>query len=289
MATRLTYRQRYERKLPRLIKFGRQWLSWAATRRRPDTRIVFVVGSQRSGTRLPLQVMDYAPDIITYGEGAAPFFNQVLLQPLDRVDALTRSSVFPVIALKPICETHRVNELLDRFPRSRAIWIFRNYQDAVNSASVKWNSGREALRRLATDPPSAGWRSGGLSAQKLGLVKDLYNDSMSLHEANAVMWYLRNSLYFDLKADQRSDILLVQYEDLVGQPRQGFERMFDFLGIPLPAGFEQCVRSGKESRRTFPDVAPRIRTLCQDLHGRLVDSYSATAASTSVLRLANKR
>jgi hypothetical protein len=279
MATRLTYHQRFERKLPRLIKFSRQWMSWFTTRRRPETRLVFVVGSQRSGTRLPLQVMDYAPEIMTYGEGAAPFFNRVLLQPLDRVEALTRRSVFPVLALKPICETHRINELLDRFPRSKAIWIFRNFQDAVMSASVKWSSGREAVRLLAVDPPSAGWRTGGLSPQKLALVKELYNDGMSLHEANAVMWYLRNSLYFDLEAAQRPEVLLVQYEDLVRSPRRAFTQMFDFLRIPLPDGFEQGVRGGGDSKRTFPDIDPRIRTLCEELHCRLVDSYAAVASA----------
>src|SRR5690606_31615112 len=129
-----------------LVKAGRQWIRAAASLSRPDTRFVFVVGSQRSGTRLPLQVMDQAPAIATYSEGAAPFFDRVLLQRLDRVEALGRLSVFPVVALKPICETHRVIELLERFPRSRAVWIFRHYQDAVNSASVKWKSGPEAVR-----------------------------------------------------------------------------------------------------------------------------------------------
>src|SRR5688572_30030983 len=180
MAVRLSYRQRVARKLPRLIKFSRQWMRSIITQDRPDTRLVFVVGSQRSGTRLPLQVLDYAPDIMTYSEGAAPFFDRVLLRPLDHVEDLVRRSVFPVVALKPICETHRINELLDRFPRSRAVWIFRNYQDTVNSASVKWKSGREAVKRLASaTPESAGWRAGGLSHDKLLLVRDLYSENMT--------------------------------------------------------------------------------------------------------------
>lgn len=246
---------------------------------RPATRLVFVVGSQRSGTRLPLQVMDYAPGIVTYSEGSAPFFKDVLLEPLERVEALARQSPFPVIALKPICETHRIHELLDRFQASKGIWIFRWYEDAVNSASLKWSSGREAVRRLAAgELKAAGWRVGGLTEEKLELVRRLYRDDMSLHEANAVMWYLRNGLFFDLNAGAREDILLVRYEDLVGNPRPNFERMFRFIDVPLPMGFVDVVRRGESSRRQFPQVSSEIRTLCEDLHARLLAHYAGAVA-----------
>lgn len=282
MAVRLTYTQRLARKTPRLVKHTRQWLR-TLSQGRPDTRFVFVVGSQRSGTRLPLQVLDFSPDIITYSEGSAPFFERVLLEPLERVEALGRRSVFPVIALKPICETHRVNELLDRFPRSRAVWIFRDYRDAVNSASVKWTSGREAVRRLASErPESAGWRAGGLSKERLQLVQQLYSDQMSLHEANAVMWYLRNGLFFDLAADRRAEVLLVRYEDLVSQPQEQFGDVFRFLGLPPPVGLDRGIRESKGRSREFPAIAPEIRGLCDGLQSRLLDHYSHRRAASTI-------
>ena len=276
MATPLTVRQRLARKLPRVIKFGRQWLRMATGRTRSPARFVFIVGSQRSGTRLPLQVLDLAPEVMTYSEGAAPYFRRVLLEPLDRVESLRRGSPFPVVVLKPICETHRVNELLDCFPRSRAVWIFRNYQDAVNSASVKWRSGREAVRRLAsTNPESAGWRVGGLTPEKLQLVRELYSERMTLHEANALMWYLRNSLFFDLGANLRADVLLVQYEDLVANSGKAFSRLFQFLDIPLPQGIDRGIKESSASERRFPDISPAIRGLCDELHQRLAEFHSA--------------
>ena len=196
------------------------------------------------------------------------------LQPLDRVQQLVRRSVFPIVALKPICETHRVNELLDCFPGSRAIWIFRNYQDAVNSASLKWQSGREAVRRLAVrELDAAGWRAGGLTEEKLELVARLYRENMSLHEANAVMWYLRNGLFFDLGASARPDVLLVQYEDLVTNPLERFAQVFEYLGTPVPIGFADAVRGPARSKRPFPQISGEIRALCEELHERLQLHY----------------
>ena len=273
MSVRLSIKERVERKLPRVVKHARRWIGVAASGGRPQSRLVVVVGSQRSGTRMPLTVLDHAPEIMTWSEGAAPYFDGVLLQPLDRVAALVRRSIFPVVVLKPICETHRVNEVLARFPGSKAIWIFRHYEAAVSSASVKWKSGREAVRRLAEgELRSAGWRAGGLTQEKLELVRHLYRPEMSLHEANAVMWYLRNGLFFDLKADTRRDVMLVRYEDLVTDPVARFSDIFRFIGVPIPSGFEADVRH-TERERKFPLIAEEIRQLCDELYARLLAHY----------------
>jgi hypothetical protein len=244
--------------------------------------VVFVVGSQRSGTRLPLQALDCSPDIATFSEGVSPFFDRVLLQPLDRIEILVTRSPFPVVALKPICETHRVNELLDRFSGSKAIWIFRDYRDTVNSASVKWRSGRDVLGRLADGAVT--WRSGGLSQDKLALVKRLYRDDMTLHEANAVMWYLRNGLFFDLNAHERPDVLLVRYEDLVADPHTGFARLFDFVKMPVPSDFGRLIRSSGASKRPFPEISREIRALCDELQERLITYYESTISSRPAAR-----
>ena len=283
MAARMSYKNRFKRKAPRLLKNARQWMRVLTTGSRPNTRVVFVVGSQRSGTRLPLQVMDYSPEITTFNEGTSPYFDDVLLQPLDYVGGLIRKSPSPVVALKPICETHRISELLDRFPGSKAIWIFRNYQGASRSSAIKWTSGREALRQLAVrDFKAAAWRVGGLTEDKLALVRRLYREDMSLYEAEAVMWYLRNSLFFDLHADRRPDVLLVRYEDLVADPSRRLADIFDFIGAAMPARSVDAIQESSGKNRTYPELDPEISTLCEGLHTRLLEHYANRASRTQV-------
>lgn len=274
MAVPLTPMQRIQRKLPRALKFARQWLRVAAGRR-PPARAIFVVGSQRSGTRLPLQLFDRSERMMTYSEGHYPYFDGVLLQPLPTVARLLERNPFPVVVLKPICETHRVVELLTQFPGSRAIWIFRHYRDAVNSASVKWKSGKEAVRRLAAgDLDGAAWRAGGLTPAKLETVRSLYRDDLSLHAANAIMWYLRNDLFFDLNVAGRDDVLLVRYEDLVQQPREACGRMFRFAGVAAPEGLAGSVYTSSVSKKPFPPIPADIEALCQAVEEKLLAHYS---------------
>jgi hypothetical protein len=272
MAVPMTWTQRVRRKVPRSLKYARQWIRAAAT----PTRAIFVVGSQRSGTRLPLQLFDQSPAVMTYSEGAEPYFDGVLLRPLPVVERLLERSPFPVVVLKPICETHRVIELLDRFPGSRAIWIFRHYRDAVNSASAKWKSGREAIRQLATgecDPTN--WRAGGLTAAKLETVRRLYRDDLSLHAANAIMWYLRNDLFFELGAASRQDVLLVSYEDLVTEPGPSHHRLFTFANVARPESSAGEVYESSVAKRPFPEIPGAITALCQDVEARLRAHYRA--------------
>jgi hypothetical protein len=278
-----TLRRRSARKLHRTAKVTGQWFRVIANGARPETEVVFVVGSQRSGTRLPLEVMDYSPDISVYNEGTSPYFDNVMLQPLDYVAALVRRSPARIVVLKPICETHRVAELLSRFPGSKAIWIFRNFQGASRSAAVKWTSGRDSVRHLAErDFKAAAWRTGGLSEEKLETVRRLYRADMSLYEAEAVMWYLRNGLFFDLRMERRSDVLLVRYEDLVSDPVRRFQDMFRFIGSPMPARSVAAIKESSDGNRTYPELDPRIRALCEDLHDRLLGHYKTQVARTPV-------
>lgn len=282
MAGHLTLAERSVRKLRRARKCVRQWLQVLLVRRRPTTHLCLVVGSQRSGTRLPLLVLDQAAEVMTYSEGTSPYFNDVLLVPVDRLRQLLARAAFPVVVLKPICETHRVTELLEAFPRSKAIWIFRHYEDVVASASLKWSSAPEAVRRLAHgELAAAGWRAGGLSEERLALVRRLYHPNMSIPDANAVMWYLRNNLFFDLGAHRRADILLVKYEDLIGNEMTQAGRMFRFLGVPMPVPYTPVVYDTRSRGRRPVELRREIAELCAEVYRELNAHYWATVGSGS--------
>jgi hypothetical protein len=270
MATALSLQERLRRKLPRVWKFARRWAATLTASERVTARPVFVLGAQRSGTRLPLHVLDQCPDIITYSEGSDPFFNGVLLRDMSTIVRSLRRLPFPIVVLKPICESHRGAELLDAFPGSRAVWIYRDFKDTVNSAVAKWQTGRRNLQRLATgDGSAASWRAGGLSEQKLQLARRLYDADMSLHAAEAVMWYLRTSLFFDVGLDRRADVLLVKYDDLVTEPAAGFARLFAFLGSPFHSEYLSGVYDSSMRSKPFPPIPLEITGLCEMLTERL--------------------
>jgi hypothetical protein len=265
---------RIQRKTRRMIKTSVRLLQGASNGASGSARAVFVFGSQRSGTRLPMDVLDLAPPIMTYKEGNSRAFNRTLLKGNATIAALLRASRFPIVAFKPICDSHRAAELLDYFPHSKAIWIFRYYKDAVNSSVRKWKHGRNNLKHIAAENiAAAGWRAGGLTPEKIALVRRLYSEEMSSHAAYALMWYLRNNLIIDLKLHERGDLLLVKYENLVQEPQKHFPRIFNFIECPFEEKYVKGVYNSSVGKEKFPEIPAEIAELCENLYQRLEEIY----------------
>ncbi len=263
----------WKRRTWRAWKLFRAALLRAAGRFGGPPRPVFVVGAQRSGTRLPMVVMERSPDIGTYAEGNSRFFNGVLLKPDHEVARTLNRLPFQAVALKPICESHRARELLERFPGSRVIWIYRDYRYATRSSERKWKGGIKELELLATGRlKEAGWRAGGLTEEKLRLVRRHYDPAMSRHSAYAMKWFLRTGLFFDIGLAGRDDVLLVRYEDLATDPVAGFQRMFAFIGAEFREAFVRDVYASSVATGEVEGLDPEIESLCMDLLERM-DAY----------------
>lgn len=261
------------RKARRGTKHARRWTA-AAFGGRPTTSPVFIFGAQRSGTRLPLHVLERSPDVATYLENNAEFYDGVLLRDDETLERRIRASPFPIVGLKPICESHRARELLETFPRGRGIWIYRQFRDTVNSAAAKWSSAGLYLRALLEgDVQTAGWRAGGFTPARAACIASLYQDDLSAHAAHALMWYLRNSLYFDQQLSSHDRVRLVRYEDLVREPEAAFGKVFDFLQIPFASKFASNVYASSVNARAFPSIPQPILDLCEATEERLDEAY----------------
>ena len=246
-------RDRARNRARRIAKFARRIAVNVIGGGTPETQPVFIMGCQRSGTRVPLSVLEQAPDVLTYGEGAPEYYHGLLLRSDDLLDQGFARCVFPWLVLKPLCDSHRARQLLERFPTSRIIWIFRGYQDTVRSTSLKWSSGATVVKqmvegRLRPDD----WRRGGLTEESLDVVRRLYQPDLTLDHANALLWYVRNRLVLDQDLFDCARVLVVKYEDLTGNPIQHFDRLFDFIGEPLQARY---ISEVKDTRHR---VTPRL-------------------------------
>jgi hypothetical protein len=274
---------RIQRKTRRIIKASARLLQGANNGAGGSARALFVFGSQRSGTRLPMDGLDLAPQIMTFKEGNSRAFNRTLLKDNTTIAQLLQTSRFPIIAFKPICDSHRAAELLDYFPHSKAIWIFRYYKDAVNSSVRKWKHGRNNLKHIAAgNIAAAGWRAGGLTPEKIALVRRLYSEEMSSHAAYALMWYLRNNLIIDLKLHERDDLLLVKYENLVQEPQKHFPRIFDFIECPFKGKYVKGVYNSSVGKEKFPEIPAEIAELCEDLYQQLERIYASNRSKKKI-------
>lgn len=238
---------------------------------------VFVVGCQRSGTNMLLDILGRSQQTWIYNEGDRAAFSGFRLREPDRIARLIRSSPAPVVAFKSICDAHLVDEWLDRTPGARAVWIFRDYVDVANSAVHMWGAHQaETICRIRDGAwEELGWRGERLSQESLSDVKRLCSRDLSPHEGAVLFWLLRNRFFYDLDLGGDPRVLLVRYEDLVREPLHHFPPLFDFLALPFEPAFVGQARTssiGKEG-------GPPLRSEIDSVAGGLLERLIASAAS----------
>ncbi len=270
--------EKIARKSRRAGKYVRRWLL-NATAGRTQPSVVFIMGAQRSGTRVPLLALESSPDILTFREGARPFFRGSRLESDDVLEGLFARCPFPVLVIKPLCESHRALELLARFPAARVIWIYRRPEDTVRSASIKWDSGALAVTRLIEGTlPADDWRRGGLTDEAVAMARRLYRPGLGLHHANAIMWYLRNRLVLDLDLFAHPRVLVVKYEDLSSSPGTHFPRVFSFVGQSLAQEYLSGIHARSVRRALLEDVPADVLAACETLHAEIDARYEASVS-----------
>jgi len=237
--------------------------------------ILFIVGCQRSGTSMIHHQFRLDFNTVTFDE-VSPFSSHDLkeglrLNPIPEVKGLIYSTRAPFILAKPLVESQNLTGLLDEIPGSKALWMYRHYQDVVRS-NLRYfgqQNGRKDLVPIVRNDQSD-WRAENLGSEDLQIIRGLYSPDMDPNDAAALFWYARNSLFFSRNYPADSRIRLCRYEDLVTDPAFIMVEAYGFVGRSYPgdrivAGvFPDSKGKGRDVNLSGP-----VRELCEQLWKRL--------------------
>ncbi|MGW3890245.1 hypothetical protein ACWD69_16270 [Micromonospora chokoriensis] len=246
---------------------------------------VYLVGLQRSGTNMLVRGLDAAPEVEVRNENDSTLFHRFQLRPDAVLTATIQRSRHAYVLVKPLCESHRVDELL-ALPGStpgRALWVYRDVDDRARSEVAKFGDANlRALRAIADGSIGRRWQGQRLDADAVELIRAHDPQRLDPHSGAALFWYVRNSLVFQLGLDQRADVLLCRYDTVVAEPAAQLRRLCAFLDFPYRAGLHAHI-----APRQFHDAGAghqplpidrRVRALCDELTDRL-DRCAADARS----------
>jgi hypothetical protein len=242
---------------------------------------VFLFGAQRSGTNMIVHGLDEAPEFRVYNEGHRQAFDNFRLRPLPTIEALIDRSRAEYVLFKPLCDSHRAAEILDRFgPRARAIWTYRQVDGRVRSALAKFgDSNLRIIRAYAAGEATDAWQVQAMSPENADFVRSLDPDRLSAESGAALFWYVRNSLYFEMSLDERRDAMLVSYDEFIAHPDQTARALCSFLDIEFRRRFISHVKPSAPGWKQPLAIDTRIRERCTELQ-ELLDRASARDVST---------
>ena len=180
-----------EKQIHRGLERRRKWLR---LRRTPhpttEKRPVFIVGCNRSGTNMVCGAIGKSPHGWDYRESAFSLaFNGYYLRADWIIELLIRRTPAPIMGFGSILDSQFTDDLLSRFEGARAIWIYRRYEDVVNSCArmqwayqlkdfVRWVA-RGELERL-------GARGKRISADTVRLFGELFSEDLSNEDATCL-------------------------------------------------------------------------------------------------------
>jgi hypothetical protein len=239
---------------------------------RPNAIPVFLVGLQRSGTNMLTRGLERAPEVEVHNENDRAAFERFRLRPAPVIRAIVEGSKHAFVLFKPLCDSHRIPELLDELQTpspARAIWAYRAFEGRVRSSVAKFgDSNLRALRRIAEGTGQGLWQAGGLSEESLELLGSFDYDRLTPESASALFWFVRNSLYFDLGLDARPDVTLASYERTIEAPEDSMRSLCVFLGVRYRGELMQGI---EPRHRSAPgvEIDHRIRERCEGLQAAL--------------------
>jgi len=199
------------------------------------------------------------------------------LLPYNEIEQIIAKEKAPLLMARPLVESQNILELIDYFPGSKAIWVYRHFQDVVNSSVKKFGTQptNYNLRAVIDDSLRGHWYSEKVSDHTRKIVTKYFTEDRSLYDLKALGWCVRNILYFELKLYEHPDITLCKYEDIVTNPDKVMRGLYSFLGYKYPGRYivwhihNQSVGKGKSV-----ELSEDIKELCTKLLKSINEVYA---------------
>jgi len=226
-----------------------------------------------------LELFDADLRSVTFPEQSdlsSPAENRLRLKPLPEVRRRLEGIRAPLLVLKPLVESQHAPTWLDGLDNSYAIWMYRRAENVAASDLSYFGVGngeRNLGLLLSNDPPN--WRGEVVPETTRSILSRHYQPGMDPHDAAALFWWARTSLFFDLRLDERPDVRLCSYERLVNDPEQSMRSLYEFVDVAYPEqDITRGVHLGSARHRDEFQLSPDVRRLCEELWDRLESAGS---------------
>jgi hypothetical protein len=216
-----------------------------------------------------MDILERSLDIKAFHERDERAFQDYEMRPPEVILELVKKARTPVVAIKALCESDKLQSLLDAFPQSKVLWVFRHYDDVVNSQDVLWKGKVDVIRRILQDHNPVGWRGRNISEETRARLIAIHEGKTDNKTASALFWYMRNIRYFEQEFNSNPRVMLVRYEDLVTESDPYFRAIFAYLGLSYRRWQAAIVSNTSVRSRAAPSLDDRARALCEELYSRL--------------------
>ena len=134
-------------------------------RGRPGKSPVLIVGMQRSGTTMLMNIFHLHPDADVFDEArSSNTFLDFRIRSLEVVRQSIDDSHYRFPCFKVIADSHILPSILRGLSKPKVLWMYREPGPNAASRLKKWGAqGTAAIRKVCAAEPGGGWFAEGVS------------------------------------------------------------------------------------------------------------------------------
>ena len=235
-----------------------------------------ILACNRSGKTTLLNVINLSPECLIYTESSKAACKNYRIKSLDAIKFLITKNSEKTVVFETAYDLQCANVFLDLHSLTKVVWLFRNYHDVVNDAVKRFGRVQKGIMLAIAEGRRDKYLNAmreGMKPDTLRIIKRVSNENMSSEDGAALLWYVRNLIYFDFGLHKDGRILLVNYDDLATEPIQYFRRIFDFISCPFYEKYVKDINALYVRKMPLPVIDSEIELLCNEMMERLNEQY----------------
>ena len=240
-----------------------------------DSKPIFILGRQRSGTGMLTRVFHGHRDVEVYDEHLNKdlLFHISQLEKFEIVSDLIRKSKFQAVCFKPLAQSHQLLSMKLRFPDAHFIWAFRDYSDTANSSLRKFENPTRAVRLVCTGQPGGGWFQDGISETTGAMLRRVYRNDLTDFDCACLAWWARNQIVIESGLLGCEDVTPLRYESVVNDPENVLSWLMKRIGLRDEPKLSKNISARSIGRHRAPEMDSQIRELCEETARILVTAF----------------
>jgi len=237
---------------------------------------LIILACNKSGKTTLLNVINHSSKCFIYTESSKAAYKNYRIKSPGTIKFLITKNREKTVVFETAHDLQYANVFLNLHPLTRVVWLFRNYHDVVNDAVKRFGNTQKDIMLAIVEGRRNKYINAmreGMKPDTLKLVKSICNENMSSEDGAALLWYVRNLIYFDLKLYRDRRVLLANYDDLATEPIQYFRRIFDLISCPFYEKYVKDINASYVRKMPLPIIDSGIELLCNEMMERLNEQY----------------
>jgi hypothetical protein len=240
------------------------------TRRVHAKSPVFIVGLQRSGTTMLMDIFHLHPETQVFDEARdSKVFLDFRIRGTDTLRRVIDDSHYEFPCFKIIADSHILPSIIDGLADATVLWMYREPGPNAASRLVKFPGGTNAIRAVCDSRQGGGWFAEGVSEAVARKLRSLDRSRFTDFDYACLVWWARNQLFFELNLVNDPRVRLLRYETLVSQPESTMRALYDWIGMQWSSPSMRFVHARSMRKPDLPKVDPEVESMCASLLHRL--------------------